>query len=765
MNRFYIDWKKGLEMIRHRRASVEIAAMLVVSIFCCTVAGSYPKSWPWKQETVSVHADSGQSGFISGPDDAAAGAGGEEASDSRSFSADITQAVVETLPSEAAPPEKETPLTEAERMAQAPSSPSRLNMAYEFAPGVSGDTSESYAGKAYYMLAARDEQWVSQMYSTRQTAPGILAVSLGLTGKNLGDYSDWTNVGLLFYDGDGSMISGYSNAREILAMANVYSYFHPFESAEEFYEYAEQLWKASHKYVVLASDVYFCEGECKYNNLYVNEDDSDAAWADPEGIAPVAGSSSEETAADGSSSAAGNNGPLGPLGPLKPAVQTSSDTANTEAQPEGSSAAAETEGAVGTIAAETTAANETGGQSDTAAETSAETSAPVGPLGPLGAASNTETIADAGADTNASGTASGTPETAAQNVAETTQAAETTAAQNASETVPETAPETAAPEIAASSAPAGPLGPLGPLSVTEPSEEASTGSEPAPEETLPAAANAETGAESSPSGTADSASGSLSAAEGGESSGDTGETKCKGHVDLTIRATIIGLKESRNNLYHVDVNSDSEEDYTDSWKGWTMLRKRYVQNLLDQDWFELYGLTAPASMYIQNPLTAAEIQYYMNMMPEDTSDDRKALVRQALQSVGYIPYYWGGKPSGPGYEPNGFGTLVAPDESGRSLRGLDCSGWISWLYWTALGRHLPYESTEGLYALGRQVDRSELKPGDYIVRTGDDAHVCLFLAWAPDGTMYVIHERGSSSNNVIVSNYDLYWPYYRNLLD
>ncbi len=773
MNRFYIDWKKGLEMIRHKKASVEIAAMLVVSIFCCTAAGNYPKSWPWEQETVSDNAGDLNtfipSESVSAAADAVSAAADDNAEETSNqgdgvSAADVVQAVAETAPSEAAPPEKETPLTEAERMEQAPPSPSRLNKAYEFASGVSGDTSESYAGKAYYNLIARDGQWVSQMYSNRKTAPGILAVSLGLTGRNIGNYPNWTNVNMLFYDGDGSMISGYSNAREILAMASVYSYFHPFGSAEEFYEYTEQLWKASHKYAVSASDVYFCEGECKYDNLNRNEDDSDAAWADPEGIAPAAEPSAEETEAeDGSSSAAGNNGPLGPL---KPAAQTSSNTADTETQPEGATAA---EGAAETIAAETTVNenNENVGQADAVAETPAETSASARSLEPLGVSpdmAGTETTEDAWADTNASRAASGTAETAEQNISETTQAAETAAEQNDSETAPETAPETAAPEAANSSASAGPLGPLGQLSVTEPSEEASTGTAPASEETLPAAANAEAGAELSPSGTSDSASGTLSAAGVGESSGDTSETKCKGHVDLTIRATIIGLKENRNNLYHADVNSDSEEDYTDSWKGWTMLRKRCVQNLLDQDWFELYGLTAPSSMYIQNPLTAAEIQYYMDMMPEDTSEDRKVLIKQALQSVGCIPYYWGGKPSGPGYELNGFGTLTAPDNTGRCLRGLDCSGW-TWLYWTALGRHLPYESTEGLYAIGRQIDRSELKPGDCIVRTGDDGHVCLFLAWAPDGTMYVIHERGSSSNNVIVSNYDLYWPYYRNLLD
>ncbi len=63
--------------------------------------------------------------------------------------------------------------------------------------------------------------------------------------------------------------------------------------------------------------------------------------------------------------------------------------------------------------------------------------------------------------------------------------------------------------------------------------------------------------------------------------------------------------------------------------------------------------------------------------------------------------------------------MVSPDKNGRNLRGLDCSGWVSWVYWTALGQHLQYESTSGLISLGNAVKRQDLKPGDIIVGDGD----------------------------------------------
>ena len=65
---------------------------------------------------------------------------------------------------------------------------------------------------------------------------------------------------------------------------------------------------------------------------------------------------------------------------------------------------------------------------------------------------------------------------------------------------------------------------------------------------------------------------------------------------------------------------------------------------------------------------------------------------------------------------------------------------------------------------GRKISRSELRSGDIIIRTGADAHVVMFLAWADSGNMIVIHETGGVTNNVIVSEMAADWPYYRTLI-
>ena len=115
-------------------------------------------------------------------------------------------------------------------------------------------------------------------------------------------------------------------------------------------------------------------------------------------------------------------------------------------------------------------------------------------------------------------------------------------------------------------------------------------------------------------------------------------------------------------------------------------------------------------------------------------------------------------------EGNGFGTITRADEDGRILKGLDCSGWISWVYWTAFGSPLPAQSTSGLVNCGRGIAKEELRAGDILIRTGEQPHVYLFLAWAEDGSMYLIHETTGYVNNVMIDTYDVELPYYRDLI-
>lgn len=246
-----------------------------------------------------------------------------------------------------------------------------------------------------------------------------------------------------------------------------------------------------------------------------------------------------------------------------------------------------------------------------------------------------------------------------------------------------------------------------------------------------------------------------------EGEGAAGGTSCPGHVDLIITIKINGLTE-KNNLFTLD--AAEEQENRQGWPGWTGYTKAYVKQLYAQDWQKEYGLS-PAILTFGTPLATDQITAYMKVLPADTSSTRKSLIAFALNSVGKIPYYYGGKARASGYENNQFYAPAPPDQRGRILSGLDCSGWINWVYWSVTGVKPAAYGTNGLAQAGHAVSKELLQPGDIIVKPGEDSHVMMFLGWTEHGSMICVHETGGTINNVTVSTVNADWPYYRSLLD
>lgn len=235
-------------------------------------------------------------------------------------------------------------------------------------------------------------------------------------------------------------------------------------------------------------------------------------------------------------------------------------------------------------------------------------------------------------------------------------------------------------------------------------------------------------------------------------------------MNLNITIQILGLNDTEGLIKADAIGNNPENMMEGGWDGWDDYSIKMVEAIHSQDWYQDYGLSI-STITVGNPLSASEIDAYMDKLPAGTSKKRKEIIQFALSSVGKVPYYWGGKASRSGYEGNFFGTPVEPDTKGRILKGLDCSGWINWVYWSVTGERLAGESTSSLVLCGRPIKRSELQPGDIIVKTGTGAHVVMFLGWTSNGQMQVIHESSASVNNVTVKTMTADWPYYRNLID
>lgn len=114
-----------------------------------------------------------------------------------------------------------------------------------------------------------------------------------------------------------------------------------------------------------------------------------------------------------------------------------------------------------------------------------------------------------------------------------------------------------------------------------------------------------------------------------------------------------------------------------------------------------------------------------NKMCNDGSmtSSRQAIVNFARSMIGKIPYYfYGGQSDNYGalghalfknYDDNHFGEVASiSDYKGRNKYGLDCSGFVDFVFWNVLNDNLGNGNTDTLKSVSTKIDYSELKPGD-----------------------------------------------------
>ena len=144
-------------------------------------------------------------------------------------------------------------------------------------------------------------------------------------------------------------------------------------------------------------------------------------------------------------------------------------------------------------------------------------------------------------------------------------------------------------------------------------------------------------------------------------------------------------------------------------------------------------------------------------LPEDLSPERKAVVRTASSLVGKVNYFWGGKSLVLGWDSR-WGETKKVVAAGSSTTGtyrpygLDCSGFVDWVFYNASG---------GSYVIGHgggasaqhsyctPIDWSEAQPGD-LVFYPSDSHVGIVGGRDTTGELLIIH-CASGSNNVVVT--------------
>ena len=144
-------------------------------------------------------------------------------------------------------------------------------------------------------------------------------------------------------------------------------------------------------------------------------------------------------------------------------------------------------------------------------------------------------------------------------------------------------------------------------------------------------------------------------------------------------------------------------------------------------------------------ITQSEMLNHLNSL--QTTPERKKLVEIGMSIVGQVPYFWGGK-STAGWNQE-WGSQKKVEIAGSSTTGqfkpygLDCSGYVDWVYKTALGVGVP-GSTASQWANTVEITEDQLQPGDLGFKldpTVDDEtnHVMMYAGKDGSGNKLWLH--------------------------
>ena len=144
-------------------------------------------------------------------------------------------------------------------------------------------------------------------------------------------------------------------------------------------------------------------------------------------------------------------------------------------------------------------------------------------------------------------------------------------------------------------------------------------------------------------------------------------------------------------------------------------------------------------------------------LPEDLSPEREAVIRAACSLVGKVNYFWGGKSLVLGWDSR-WGRLTEVTAAGNSTTGtyrpygLDCSGFVDWVFYNATGGE--YIIGHGGGAMAQHsyctnISWAEAQIGD-LVFYPEDTHVGIVCGWDESGNILILH-CAFSANNVVIT--------------
>lgn len=225
-----------------------------------------------------------------------------------------------------------------------------------------------------------------------------------------------------------------------------------------------------------------------------------------------------------------------------------------------------------------------------------------------------------------------------------------------------------------------------------------------------------------------------------------------GSVTLNPETEIIRYVECTIHPFDESVIIDAfgiDEDATYDQFGITYAEA--IDNMAKALKMTLYGAASSGEAV---ELTDAELIAFVER--QNCNATRKYILSTGLSLVGKVPYFWGGK-SGPGWNEEWNTPKVVTAEGSSSTGtirpyGLDCSGFTTWVYKTALGVNIG-AGTSGQYPNTVAISEAELLPGDLGFLAESDGsgwnHVLMFAGYSETGERMWVH--CSSGSGVILN--------------
>ena len=183
---------------------------------------------------------------------------------------------------------------------------------------------------------------------------------------------------------------------------------------------------------------------------------------------------------------------------------------------------------------------------------------------------------------------------------------------------------------------------------------------------------------------------------------------------------------------------------------------KYQNDALDILLENLGSLNIPMGSLTISQEDAIEL---LENLPDDLDPERKNVVETAVQLVGRVSYFWGGKSLTLGWDDR-WGTPMEVTAAGSGSTGtirpfgLDCSGFVDWTFYNATnGSYYPGRgggaATQHSYCIN--ISWSDAQPGDLVFYPAD-VHVGIVGGRDTDGTLLIVHCSGGANGVVITGS-------------